>query len=163
LTYFFWAGIMFDLCFFAMGSMIFYEERGQRRREGKTPSRSSSVGLLTTCALPLFLGVARRIERRPIRRLSVLFWSRTPHSNGACSPHPMARAQHASAITLLQHVFELFQRKWKDEEAPTACLTSFFSRDNSVITPLQFTLICVYVNRKRVNSKITRSFSFLGN
>jgi hypothetical protein len=29
---------MFDLCFFAMDNMIFYEERGQRRREGKTPS-----------------------------------------------------------------------------------------------------------------------------
>jgi hypothetical protein len=92
---------MFDPCFFAMGSMIFYEERGQRRREGKTPSRSSSIGLLTTCALPLFFGVARRIERCPIRRLSVLFWYRTPHSNSAGGgAHPMARAQNTLAITL---------------------------------------------------------------
>jgi len=85
--FFFFTEIMFDPCFFAMGSMIFYEERGQRRREGKTPSRSSFVGLLTTCALPLFFGVVRRIKRRPIRRLSVLFWYRTPHSNGACPTH----------------------------------------------------------------------------
>ena len=34
---------------------------------------------------------------------------------------------------------------------PTACLASFFDRDNSVITLFQFTIICVQVNSKRMN------------
>ena len=34
---------------------------------------------------------------------------------------------------------------------PTACLASFFGRDNSVITLFQFTIICVQVNSKRMN------------
>jgi hypothetical protein len=45
----------------------------------------------------------------------------------------------------------------------TACLTSFFGKDNYIITLLQTTVIYVSVNSKRVNSENSTPFSFLYN
>ena len=45
----------------------------------------------------------------------------------------------------------------------TACLASFFGKNNYIITLLQSTVVCVLVNSKRVNSEILISFSILYN
>jgi hypothetical protein len=104
-----------------------------RRREGKEGGKTPLLDLLCgpsqhTC-LATMPGWQGTLKDALVKWLSILFWGRTRHLNSVGGTHSLARAQHASAITLfqlLQHVFEMFQRKWKDEEALNCMLNKFF-------------------------------------
>jgi hypothetical protein len=88
---------------------------GERaKREGKPPLLDLLCGPSQHTCLATMPGWQGTLKDAPVKWLSILFWGHTCHLNSAGGTHPLARAQHASAITLfqlLQHVFEMFQRK----------------------------------------------------
>jgi hypothetical protein len=114
--------------FFRNGHQDFLE--GERaKREGKPPLLDLLCGPSQHTCLATMPGWQGTLKDAPVKRLSILFWGRTRHLNSAGGTHPLVRAQHASTITLLQllqHVFEMFQRKWKDEETLNCMLNKFF-------------------------------------